>query len=70
MGSVVGAGTIVRAGGVIAAGAETAPGTEVGAGEIWSGSPARRWKPLPEDNRANFARGVEVYIEYAANYSR
>lgn len=70
MGSVVGAGTIVRAGGVIAAGAETAPGTEVAAGEIWSGAPARRWKPLPDDNRANFARGVEVYIEYAANYSR
>ena len=70
MGSVVGAGTIVRSGGVIAAGAVTAPGTEVGAGEIWSGSPARKWKPLPEDNRANFARGAEVYIEYAMNYSR
>ena len=70
MGSVVGAGTVVRAGGVIAAGAETAPGTEVAAGEIWSGTPARRWKPLPDDNRANFARGVEVYIEYARNYSR
>lgn len=70
MGSRVGAGTIVRAGGVIAAGAETAPGTEVAAGEIWSGAPARRWKPLPEDNRANFARGVDVYIEYAKNYSR
>ncbi len=70
MGSVVGAGTIVRAGGVIAAGAQTAPGTLVRTGEIWSGSPAQRWKPLPEDNRANFARGVDVYVEYAANYSR
>lgn len=70
MGSVVGAGTVVRSGGVIAAGAVTAPGTEVGAGEIWSGNPARRWKPLPEDNRVNFARGAEVYIEYALNYSR
>ena len=70
MGSVVGTGTIVRAGGVIAAGAETAPGTEVAAGEIWSGAPARRWKPLPADNRAHFARGVDVYIEYATNYLR
>ncbi len=70
MGSVLGAGTIVRAGGVVAAGAETAPGTEVAAGEIWSGTPARRWKPLPADNRANFKRGVEVYIEYAGNYTR
>ncbi len=70
MGSVVGAGTIVRSGGVIAAGAVTAPGTEVGAGEIWSGNPARRWKPLPAENRANFARGAEVYIEYATNYLR
>ena len=70
MGAVVGVGTVVRSGGVIAAGAVTAAGTEVGAGEIWSGNPARRWKPLPADNRANFARGVEVYIEYAMNYSR
>ncbi|MBK8957569.1 MAG: gamma carbonic anhydrase family protein [Proteobacteria bacterium] len=70
MGSVVGAGTIVRAGGVIAAGAETAPGTEVAAGEIWSGTPARRWKPVPDDTRVNFARGAETYIEYARNYSR
>lgn len=70
MGSVVGAGTIVRAGGVVAAGAETAPGTEVAAGEIWSGTPARRWKPVPDDTRANFARGGEVYVEYARNYSR
>ncbi len=70
MGSVVGAGTLVRAGGVIAAGAETAPGTVVGAGEIWSGAPARRWKALPDDNRANFARGVDVYIEYARNDSK
>ena len=70
MGSVVGAGTIVRAGGVIAAGAETAPGTEVAAGVSWSGTAAGRWKPLPEDTRANFARGGEVYVEYARNYSR
>lgn len=70
MGSQVGAGTIVRKGGVIAAGAVTAPGTEIGRGEIWSGSPARRWKPLPDDNRANFTRGVDVYIEYTANYAR
>ncbi len=70
MGSVLGAGTIVRAGGVVAAGAETAPGTEVAAGEIWSGTPAQRWKPVPDDTRINFARGGEVYIEYARNYSR
>lgn len=70
MGSTVGAGTVVKAGGVIAAGAVTEPGTVVGVGEIWSGAPARLWKPVPEDNRRNFARGVEVYIEYAANYSK
>ena len=58
MGSQVGAGTVVGANGVIAA------------GEIWSGAPARRWKPLPPDNRAMFARGVDVYMEYTRNYMR
>ena len=70
MGSQVGAGTVVGAGGVVAAGAVTAPGTVVAPGEIWAGAPARHWKPLPADNRARFAHGVDAYIEYAANYSR
>jgi len=70
MGSRLGAGTLVQAGGCVAAGAVTLPGTVVGAGEIWSGDPATRWKPMPDENRRLFARGVDIYIEYAAHYAR
>jgi carbonic anhydrase/acetyltransferase-like protein (isoleucine patch superfamily) len=68
MGSIVGKDTIVRKGGVIAAGAVTAPGTEVAAGTIWAGNPARRSRPLSEENARFFSIGVDVYKGYTANY--
>lgn len=68
MGSIVGKGTIVRKGGVVAAGAVTAPGTEVAAGTIWSGNPARRARPLSEQNARFFSIGVDVYKQYTANF--
>ncbi|UCH47451.1 MAG: gamma carbonic anhydrase family protein [Betaproteobacteria bacterium] len=68
MGSIVGKGTIVRKGGVVAAGAVTAPGTEVAAGTIWAGNPARRSRPLSEENARFFSIGVDVYKGYTANY--
>lgn len=68
MGCIVGKGTIVRKGGVIAAGAVTAPGTEVAAGTIWAGQPARRSRPLSEENARFFSMGVDVYKGYTATY--
>ena len=68
MGCIVGKGTIVRKGGVIAAGAVTAPGTEVAAGTIWAGQPARRSRPLSEENARFFSMGVDVYKRYTAVY--
>lgn len=68
MGAVIGKGTVVRAGACVAAGSITEPGTEVAAGQVWSGRPARAARPLSERNRQEFARAVEVYVEYAANY--
>lgn len=68
MESIIGKGTLVRAGGCVAAGSITEPGTEVAAGQIWSGRPARAARPLSDQNRQVFARSVEVYVEYAANY--
>jgi carbonic anhydrase/acetyltransferase-like protein (isoleucine patch superfamily) len=68
MGCIVGKGTIVRNGGVIAAGAVTAPGPEVAAGTIWAGNPARRSRPLSEQNAAFFSIGVDVYKGYTAQY--
>lgn len=66
MGAIIGEGTVVRAG--VAAGSITEPGTEVGAGQVWSGRPARAARPLSDRNRKEFARAVKVYVEYAGNY--
>ena len=68
MGSIVSRGTIVRKGGVVAAGAVTAPGTEVAAGTIWAGNPARRSRPLSDENAKFFSMGVDVYVRYTKNY--
>lgn len=68
MGSVIGEGTIVRAGACVAAGSVTEPGTEIAPGQLWSGRPARAARPLSDRNRREFARAVEIYVEYAANY--
>jgi carbonic anhydrase/acetyltransferase-like protein (isoleucine patch superfamily) len=68
MGAIIGKGTVVRAGACVAAGSITEPATEVAAGQVWSGRPARAARPLSDRNRHEFARAVEVYVEYAANY--
>ena len=68
MGSIVGSGTVVRAGAVVAAGSVTEPGTEVAAGDVWSGQPARRSRPLSAENRTLFSLGVDVYVRYTQRY--
>lgn len=68
MGAVIGKGTVVRAGSCVAAGAITEPGTEVSSGQVWSGRPARAARVLSDRNRAEFARAVQVYVEYSGNY--
>jgi len=68
MGAVIGTGTVVRAGGCVAAGSITEPGTEVAAGQVWSGRPARAARVLSDRNRQEFARAVQVYVEYSGNY--
>jgi carbonic anhydrase/acetyltransferase-like protein (isoleucine patch superfamily) len=68
MGAVIGKGTVVRAGGCVAAGSITQPGTEVASGQVWSGRPARAARVLSDRNREEFARAVQVYVEYSGNY--
>jgi gamma-carbonic anhydrase len=68
MGATLGEGTVVRAGACVAAGSVTEAGTEVAAGQVWSGRPARAARPLSDRNRKEFARAVDVYVEYAGNY--
>jgi len=66
--SRVGDGVIVEEGGCIAAGAWVAVGTVVKAGWIWAGRPARPFRELRPEERIEFARGRDVYVEYGAAY--
>lgn len=68
MGAVISRGTVVRAGACVAAGSITEPRTEVAPGYVWSGRPARAARTLSSRNREEFARAVDVYVEYSANY--
>jgi gamma-carbonic anhydrase len=68
MGSIIGMGTVLKAGGCVAAGAVVEPGTVVESGWIWSGRPARRSRPLSDENREHFAQGLLEYADYTRNY--
>jgi len=61
-------GVVVEAGGCIAAGAWVEPGTVIKAGRIWAGRPARPFRELRPAERAEFARGRDVYVDYGAAY--
>ncbi|MDE2360295.1 MAG: hypothetical protein KGL70_13035 [Betaproteobacteria bacterium] len=61
-------GVIVEAGACLAAGAWAEPGTVVKAGWIWAGRPARPFREIRPAERAEFARGRDVYIEYGEAY--
>ncbi len=68
MESKVGDGVVVERGACIAAGAWVDPGTVVKAGWIWAGRPAGAFRELKPAEREWFARGCEVYVEYARAY--
>jgi carbonic anhydrase/acetyltransferase-like protein (isoleucine patch superfamily) len=61
-------GVVVEPGGCIAAGAWVEPGTVIKGGWIWAGRPARPFRELRPAERAEFARGRDVYVEYGAAY--
>ena len=61
-------GVIVERGGCIAAGAWVEAGTVVKAGWIWAGRPARPFREVRPAERAEFARGRDVYVGYGAAY--
>ena len=68
MAAKVGDGVVVEDGACIAAGAHVEPGTVVKAGWIWAGRPARAFRPLKDAERAAFAMGVDIYVEYGAAF--
>jgi carbonic anhydrase/acetyltransferase-like protein (isoleucine patch superfamily) len=68
MASRVADGVVVEAGGCIAAGSWVAPGTVVREGWIVAGRPARAFRKVSDAERAQFARGRDVYVGYGAAY--
>jgi carbonic anhydrase/acetyltransferase-like protein (isoleucine patch superfamily) len=70
MGSRVGDHVVVERGGCIGAGAWVEPHTVVRAGWIWAGRPARAFRELKPEERAEFARARDIYVTYSADYRR
>jgi gamma-carbonic anhydrase len=70
MGSRVGDHVVVEQGGCIGAGAWVEPHTVVRAGWIWAGRPARAFRALKPEERAEFARARDIYVTYSTDYRR
>lgn len=58
-------GSVVRTGGFLAAGAFLTPGKIVPAGEMWAGSPARKFRDLKEGEDKAALLGSGHYVEEA-----
>jgi len=70
MGSRVGDRVVVQRGACIGAGAWVEPDTVVPAGWIWAGRPARAFRELKAEERAEFARARDIYVTYSNDYRR
>jgi carbonic anhydrase/acetyltransferase-like protein (isoleucine patch superfamily) len=68
MGATVLDGAVIEAGGMLAAGSVLTPGKRIGAGELWSGSPAKLWRAMSAEDRARFAPTAPHYVELGARY--
>jgi carbonic anhydrase/acetyltransferase-like protein (isoleucine patch superfamily) len=68
MGATVLDGAVIESGGMLAAGSLLTPNKRIGAGELWSGSPARLTRVLGPEEAARFARTAPGYVALAARY--
>lgn len=68
MGATMLDGSVVRSGGFLAAGAFLTPGKVVPKGEMWAGSPARKFRDLKEGEAAMALMGAAHYVEEARQH--
>ena len=61
-------GAVVETGAMVAAGALVTPGKRVRAGELWAGSPAKKWRDLTDRERATLTDAAGHYVELAKGY--
>jgi len=59
---------VVEQGAMVAAGALVAPGKRVASGDLWVGSPARRARPIGDEEKEMMAYIARHYGELAAEY--
>ncbi len=62
MGSMVMDGAVIQAGAMLGAGSLVAPGKVVEGGYLWYGRPARRVRPLSEEERRYLKYSAEHYV--------
>ena len=68
MGATMLDGSMVKSGGFLAAGAFLTPGKIVPAGEMWAGSPARKFRDLKEGEDRMALIGAAHYVEEARQH--
>jgi carbonic anhydrase/acetyltransferase-like protein (isoleucine patch superfamily) len=61
-------GAVVKAGAMLAAGAFLTPHKVVPSGEIWAGSPARKFRDLRRDEDVDGLSGAAYYVGYAKRH--
>ena len=61
-------GAKIESGGMLAAGALLTPGKTITGGQLWAGSPAKFWRDLTDDDRAQFDLRARQYVALGQEY--
>ncbi|MEQ8708604.1 MAG: gamma carbonic anhydrase family protein [Rhodospirillales bacterium] len=70
MGATVMDGAVVEGGGMVAAGALLTPNKRVKKGELWSGSPAKYWRQLTDEENHTLPQTAAHYAKMAQHYRK
>lgn len=70
MGATVMDGAVVEGGGMVAAGALLTPNKRVKQGELWSGSPAKYWRDITDEEKKTLPQTAAHYAKMAQEYRR
>lgn len=68
MGATVMNGCVIERGGVLGAGGLLTAGRRIGAGELWTGAPAKLRRVLTEEERKEFISNAPHYVRNAARF--
>lgn len=68
MGATVMNGCVIESGGVLGAGGLLTAGRRIGAGELWTGAPAKLRRVLTDEERKEFISNAPHYVRNAARF--